>query len=76
MWSLATFRHLKLIEAAQPIKREIPPDIVIARLSAKLEAFKDRSSKSEKWVEEALMRVEEGHYHPTWENVLNFWESR
>ena len=76
VWSLATFRHLKLIEAAQPIKREIPSDLVIERLADKLQAFRDRNEKSRKWVDEALLRIEEGDYHPTWKNVLNFWESR
>lgn len=75
VWSLASFRHLKLIEAAQPIKREIPADLVIERLSNKLEAFKKRSEQSQKWVEEAIMRIEESFYHPTWKNIINFWES-
>nr|WP_010130804.1 hypothetical protein [Microbulbifer agarilyticus] len=75
VWSLATFRHLKLIEAAQPVKREIPADLVVARLSEKIEAFKELNHASKKWVSEALMRIEEGCYHSTWKNVINFWES-
>jgi hypothetical protein len=76
VWSLASFRRLKLIEATQPIKREIPADRVIARVSDKLEAFKERNETSRRWVSEAQMRVEEGDYHPTWRNVIAFWEAK
>jgi len=76
VWSLASFRYLKLIEAAQPINRQIPADLVIGRLSEKLEAFKEQNEQSQKWVGEALMRIEESDYHPTWKNIINFWESR
>ncbi|AUZ84761.1 hypothetical protein [Methylophaga nitratireducenticrescens] len=75
VWSLVSFRHLKLIEAAQPIKREIPADVVVDRLHDKLEAFKSHSEQSYQWLEEALIRIEEGNYHPTWENIIKFWES-
>ena len=76
VWSLATFRHLKLIEANQPIMREIPADLIIERLSDKLKAFEERNEQSQKWVKEARMRIEESFYHPTWVNIINFWESR
>lgn len=76
VWSLATFRYLKIIEAAQPVKREIPADLVIRRLSDKLDAFRKRNPESQKWVIEALIRIEEGVYHPTWKNIIQFWESR
>lgn len=76
VWSLASFKHLKLIEAAQPINRQIPADFVIERLSEKLEAYKELNEQSQQWVDEALMRIEESDYHPTWKNIINFWESR
>ena len=76
VWSLTTFRHLKLIEAAQPVKRDIPADIAITRLSEKLKAFKELNEQSRHWVEEAFMRVAEGDYHPTWKNVISFWEAK
>ncbi|MBL1321457.1 MAG: hypothetical protein COA63_010420 [Methylophaga sp.] len=74
VWSLASFRHLKLIEAAQPIKREVPADLVVTRLTEKLEAFKNLNVQSNQWAEEAFIRIEEGSYHPTWKNIINFWE--
>lgn len=76
VWSLVSFRYLKIIEAAQPVKREIPADLVINRLSEKLDAFRERNPQSEKWVIEALTRIEEGVYHPTWKGIIQFWESR
>lgn len=76
VWSLASFRHLKLIEAAQPINRQIPADIVIEKLTGKLNAFKAHNEQSLQWVNEAQMRIEESHYHPTWENIIKFWEPR
>ncbi|EIK45902.1 hypothetical protein O59_001541 [Cellvibrio sp. BR] len=76
VWSLTTFRYLKIIEAAQPVKRAIPADLVIKRLSEKLDAFRERNTRSQQWVIESLIRIEEGVYHPTWKNIIQFWESR
>lgn len=76
VWSLVSFRKLKLIEAAQPIKREIPADLIINRLTEKIEDFKNLSEESRQWVDEALLRIEEGKYHPIWESIIKFWEPK
>lgn len=73
VWSLTSFKHLKTIEAARLKTEEIPPDLTIKRLEDKLEAFK---SIHFDWVEEAQNKVEEGSYHPTWKNIIDFMEAR
>ncbi|PAU74238.1 hypothetical protein CK498_23850 [Halomonas salipaludis] len=75
VWSLASFRHLKTIEAAGITTREtIPADIVIERLTKKMTSFKEGSKKRKEWVDEAEMRVAEGDYHPHWSGILEFLE--
>jgi len=71
IWSLASFRRLKLYEATQVKDKPIPSDLVIQRLNEKLNEFE---KTSQDWVEEALFRVNEGDYHPTWKALLNFLE--
>lgn len=73
IWSLATFRYLKIIEASQPIKRKIPADIVVEHLTKKIQSFKSRNDQTKQWVVEALLKIDEGSYHPNWGGVLNFW---
>lgn len=75
VWSLSSFKRLKLIEAAQPVQRDIPADRVVARISEKLEAFRELNETSRRWVDESQLRVEEGDYHPTWKSNLEFWEA-
>lgn len=72
VWSLACFRHLKILELSRnlPTKKEIeafhPVEHVVQRLSEKLSWFRDSNVERREWVEEALMRVQEGHYHAQW----------
>lgn len=76
VWSLASLRRLKLIEAAQPVARDIPADAVISRLTDKLDAFKALSEQTRMWVDEALLRIEEGNYHHSWQYMIKFWEPK
>lgn len=75
VWSLSSYRHLKSIEASLVMSREeFPSDVVIARLSEKIEWFKDSNSERATWVEEAQERIEEGYYHPNWSPIIEFME--
>jgi hypothetical protein len=71
VWALASFRHLKIIELSKwnPAEnnREIhPAQRVINRITDKLLWFKSSNRLRNKWMEEAIARVEEGNYHPDW----------
>ncbi|WP_153002462.1 site-specific integrase [Pseudomonas putida] len=75
LWSLACFRHLKIIEVSRWIppqhqKETHPAQQVINRISEKLRWFGESNKKRKTWLEEALARVEEGNYHPDWERRI------
>jgi len=78
VWSLATYRVLKSFELTahyQPeSNRDVPKhpaELVIERLTAKLAYIKASSEQRRAWVEEALVRIEEGRYHPDWEALID-----
>ena len=78
-WSLACFRHLKVIElgkwhAPQGSRESHPAEYAIERLSDKLRWFHDSNSKRRDWVDEALARVEEASYHPDWKRLVEDME--
>lgn len=71
LWSLACFRHLKIIEASrwtpsQGTREVHPAQHAIDRMSEKLRWFNESNARRKGWVDEALARVEEGNYHPEW----------
>lgn len=76
VWSLACFRHLKILELSQilPTTKDSqsisPVEYAIQRLSDKLFWFRESNTKRREWVEESLMRVEEGHYHDQWTYLI------
>jgi hypothetical protein len=84
VWSLASFRHLKSLELA--CDRPSPPGrtssvlhpaaLAIDRLTAKLKFFERSSVVRGQWVREALLRIEEGAYHPAWRGLIQFAEDR
>ncbi|KGD62561.1 hypothetical protein T9A_00852 [Alcanivorax jadensis T9] len=75
VWSLVSFRHLKMIEVAGITNREtVSADMVIERISEKIAWFGKGNDKRKEWVNEAEMRVSEGHYHPHWSGILEFLE--
>ena len=66
-----TYRFIDTVRKHYNIKIDVmSPD------AEKLEAFKERNETSRLWVSEAQMRIEEGHYHPTWKNIIAFWEAK
>lgn len=77
VWSLVSYRLLKSFElmaegrpgskTALPLH---PAEIVIERLTAKVNFIERSSAQRRKWVEEALLRIEEGRYHPAWAGLI------
>ncbi len=76
VWSLVSFKRLKVIEsAALMTKREIPADLAVERLNEKIGLFTKLGGERAKWVDEAEARVEtDGDYHPDWESTLELIE--
>lgn len=77
IWSLASYRLLKSYELAahrQPKSKKTlpthPAELAIDRLTAKLAYIRSSSIKRETWVQEALLRIEEGRYHPDWAGMI------
>ena len=71
LWSLASFRRLKVLEVSRwwppHGTRDVhPAQHVIDRISEKLKWFRESNAKRKVWMEEALNKVEEGNYHPEW----------
>lgn len=79
LWSLASFRHLKVLELSrwcppQGTRETHPAQHVIDRISEKLKWFRASNVKRKVWMEEALNRVEEGNYHPEWMRRISVME--
>lgn len=77
IWSLASYRLLKSHELAayrQPESKKTlpthPAELAIERLTAKLAYIRSSSIKRETWVQEALLRIEEGRFHPDWAGMI------
>lgn len=75
VWSLACFRHLKILElsknsAAKNGTATHPADNAIQRLSEKLSWFRNSNTVRAEWVEEAFARVEEADYCPQWSYLI------
>lgn len=77
VWSLASYRLLKSFELRTPARPKSkkaashhPAEAAIERLTAKLNYIQDSSPQRGKWVKEALLRIEEGRYHPAWAGLI------
>lgn len=72
IWSLASYRLLKSFELRAQIEtksnkaKQHPAEAAIERLTAKLDFIASSSLQRSEWVKEALLRLEEGRYHPDW----------
>lgn len=83
VWSLASFRHLKMLELAKyrpPSQRKTllpthPADLAVDRLTAKLKFFDTSSTVRKMWVQEALARIAEAHYHHMWDGFIQLQEA-
>lgn len=80
LWSLACFRHLKIIELSRVLPKNNgdnethPAEHAIFRLSEKLSWFRQSNATRCHWVEESLARVEEGFYHENWSHLIEAME--
>lgn len=77
LWSLASYRLLKSFElraqALAESRKELPrhpAELVIERVTGKLHYIESSSLKRRDWVKEALLRIEEGRYHPVWAGMI------
>lgn len=76
MWSLASFRLLKSFELRAQGKADSkdqalhPTDLAIDRITAKLNFIQESSPERAEWVKEALLRLDEGRYHPAWAGLI------
>ncbi len=77
VWSLVTYRLLKSFElktegktASKKAPPQHPAEVVIDRLTSKLNFIQSSSPRRESWLKEALLRIEEGRYHPTWAQMI------
>jgi hypothetical protein len=72
VWSLASFRLLKSFEEVE-LRSNIDPtpaQAAINRITDKLDFIKSSSSERATWVREAMLRLEEGRYHPAWKDLI------
>lgn len=75
VWSLASFRHLKLLELSKwntignPSETN-PAQLSVERLTEKLRWFHDSNHVRRQWCTEAASRVEEGQYHQAWSTLI------
>jgi hypothetical protein len=81
VWSLACFRHLKVVEVgkyhAPATSRDVHPgELVIARLSDKLRWFRESNDLRKSWVDKSLEWIEEGRYHPDWSRLIEGMEGQ
>lgn len=75
VWSLITFRYLKIIEFSLIIQTgKTPSSIVIDRLTEKISWFRDSNNTRGNWITEAEERIDEGHYHPHFSRAIEFME--
>ncbi|WP_373019975.1 hypothetical protein [Thiomicrorhabdus sp.] len=73
VWSLLSFRHLKIIESSISLtSEEKPSDLVVMRLNEKIHWFRKISTDTNhsSWVEEAEERLDEGSFHPDWSVLI------
>ena len=75
IWALTCFRHLKIIEISRWGRPEHsngnhPAELVIDRITQKLNWLKKSSKQRGEWVDEALARVEEGSYHLDFQRII------
>lgn len=80
VWALASFRHLKTLELAlwhppRNFKVDHPAKMAIERIAATLAAFQDSTPIRREWCAEAMIRIEEGAYHPQWNNLVQSAEN-
>lgn len=78
-WKLASHRRLKLLEVAfwRPQKGDVihPANLVVDRVTAKLEKIREGSAVRAQWVNDAEGNVRAGLYHPIWDMHITVFEA-
>lgn len=79
VWSITTYKYLKALELDRyfaPIseKPDHPAVEIITRIEAKLQAFAERSANGASWVEESILRMREGRFHPNYDGLIQLME--
>jgi len=73
VWSLFSFRYLKTLEASLAIDRDdVPADLVINRLTEKIDWYRSSNHVRAAWVSEAEQKIEESDHHPHWSDLIEF----
>lgn len=81
VWSLASYRYYKSLELMwdRPSVKghnDHPAFATIERITEKLNLFQESSEIRALWVNEAIIRIEEGDYHPKWDGFIRLIEVR
>ncbi len=76
VWSLYSFKYLKIIESnSHHSDEEKPSNIVIDWVNYKINWFKKSEKlKHREWNREAEMRIDEGNYHSIWSRKIEKYE--
>lgn len=75
VWSLFSFRYLKTLEASLATNSDdVPADLVVNRLTEKIDWYRSSNDRRAAWVSEAEQKTEEGDHHPHWSNLIEFLE--
>ena len=76
VWELVTFKFLKSVELILNMQvTDAPADLVVERLAAKIDFFRQSGGERTEWVLEAEARIEEGDYHPNFAKNIKLLES-
>lgn len=81
VWALGSFRHLKIIEISKTADlrgnvSDSPAELTAKILGDKIQWFQKSNETRRGWVEEALMRVDEGDYHQQWSYLIEAVEGK
>ncbi len=82
VWSLATFRHLKMIEISkatlyiQKAEKPVAARLTVEKIDSRLKWFEASSKTRKQWVDEANVLVGADDYHPDYRDLIDFLEGR
>ena len=81
LWSLASYKYLKILELARyrPAKNNLsihPAKLAIDRINEKFNLLCESNENRRILISESLMRVKEGYFHPRWDGFIQLMEMR
>ncbi|MCD5969944.1 hypothetical protein [Pseudomonas quasicaspiana] len=78
IWSLVTFKQLKIIELSKADlhtdPHSNPASITINRINQKLNYMQSISTRTVEWCDIAMEKVTDGDYHPKWRGFIRLQE--